>query len=713
MELALSRRNKLAGQSAFTKASTYNAAGFGFAGLQIFSLLALSYGADDFQMGIIYAGLYLVNFVSVLIPPLLGGFETTAIARRSFMVRSVAAGFAPLLLFFDSNQTKIWGVIVIYYFWLVARSFFMGPLTMIYKAVTTRKDMPQFIANLFSYFNVGYLITTVIGYLIIEFSVKRFGWSGEEKTFIFIITLGFICNMVGIYYFLKMPRTGYLTEGTFASIWQAAKDIKNDENLRASIIINFFITMIAVNAAYIISYMKNVAGFDSAQIFLMTVIGGLSSICMTRILKIVGIKISRRLLLLSAFTLCLIVSLVWAFAESIGFSSVLSFSFLYIFTSFGLSWGATVNVQFQTASMPKKRGIQVTCVYQIFTSAAALITISSSKFLISWSENNTISYGHQYTPVFLTWSLLCVVVILLAAFIVKHYEAKSLRNELSSLSPSNLFSIYQLYRQEDQPDEVKRYHQMEGVMRKPTDTGRKALDSWISSVDFSRRFSALRTLNTAPDFEHVDKVLAEAKAVDSPIRVDAITTLGFIGDKRASSCLEDCLKDPSPRVRASTIKTMIRLGEKVPEELILSEWDKCITSRSKIHILIGLTLGDYKEIIKKILIAELQHKPSIYWTSALFSNAADVFNKRETLLDIFEEDNKTPGEGLSYLLAEFPGVFEDEENLKKLFHEKNYSAIEDLIKKEKSESPAVIFDNISALGCLLLYCVTKERDLDE
>ncbi|MHC4873860.1 MAG: HEAT repeat domain-containing protein [Planctomycetota bacterium] len=709
MELALSRRNKLAGQSAFTNASTFNAAGFGFAGLQIFSLLALSYGANDFQMGIIYGGLYMVNFVSILIPSLLGGFETTSIARRSYIVRSVTVGLAPLLLLLESSQVKIWGVIAIYYLWLLARSFFMGPLTMIYKAITSKKDMPQFIANLFTFFNIGYLITSIIGYLIIEFSVKRYAWSGEEKTFIFIITLGFICNMIGVYHFMKMPRTGYLTEGNFASIWQAAKDIRNDKNLRHSICVNFFITMAVISSAYNISYLKNIATFDSAQIFSMTVVGVISSICITQFLKIVGVKISRRVLLLTSCVLMMTVSLIWAFADSLGFSYPFSYGSLYVFTSFSLSWTATVNVQFQTASIPKKRGVQVTCVYQVFTSIAALITISLCKVLINVAEFKSLPYGHNYSLVFLFWFALSFTVLLIVIFVIKPSEYKSLKEDLSSLSLSNLFNIYQLYRQQDKPDEMKKYHQMEGVMRSPTDIGRKALDSWIDSVDFSRRWSALRTINTMPESKHYEKVLAEAEAVDSPIRVDAITTLGFIGRKEVIPCLEKFLEDPSPRVRASTIKTLIRMGEKLPEDLLISEWNRCTTSRSKVHILIGLTLGKYNDIINKILVKELQEKPSPFWTSALFSNTADAFNKRETMLDVMEEESTSPGEGLNYLLAEFPGIIEDEENVKKLYAEKDYPAIEEIIKKGETESPAVIFDNISALGCLLLYCVTKER----
>ena len=305
---------------------------------------------------------------------------------------------------------------------------------------------------------------------------------------------------------------------------------------------------------------------------------------------------------------------------------------------------------------------------------------------------------------------LLIVIISIVLLRSEDNQSTSLAGELSSLSPSNLFNIFRAYRIGDDTQNLLTQHNMEGVMMQPTHSSRSMLVEWMTSADFRQRLSALRTLNHTQTPELFGLVYAEAMDPDAPLRSDAITTLGLMGNPAAITDLETCLDDPSGRVRAAAVKSLLRLGKNLDDETILRQFTTCTNKRQQLDIIIGVTAVMRRELAGRILALELAKHPGPVWSTTLFAYVAEIDNRRETMIEMFNEERKAAGSGVEYLLAEMEHSLPQDlsaDEIRCLCAGEHYH---ELAKRLRQNHPAgwlEIYDRTTALGCLLLWDLSE------
>ncbi len=714
MEIALSRRAKQSAQDTMIRFALFNASGFGLCGGPMVCLLALSYGAGDMQMGFLYAGIYLMNFTAMLVPSLFGGRETSSILKGSIWFRSIVTGLYPVLLLLSSANAKIWWIIIVYFLFLLGRGFSLSAFFPVYKSISSARDVAGFFGRIFSTFNMGILFASTLCFVVMQYLVPSVVWLNEEKAFVLLLFLGFVLNLCACLRLAALPPTGYLDEGTFASIGRACSRVFSDPVLRGVMVLSMVQTAQAISAAYMMSFLKNVMRMTSGYIFLLTVVGYLSGIGISQVIRIVGVRISSRAILLSTHVLLAIMGLVWAMVDRLGITSAGWFALLYGLSMLGLTASASVVFKLQTASLPKQNSMQVTIVIQIATTIAALLAIASNKLLPNVFVFIGEAIGHAYTPSFLLWSFLSLLIVVVSIVFLRNEEDErtSLAADLSTLSPSNLFNIFRAYRIGDDTRNLLTQHNMEGIMMQPTQSSRSMLVEWMMSADFRQRLSALRTLNHTQTPELFELVYTEAMDPDSPLRSEAITTLGLMGNPAAVNDLEVCLGDASSRIRAAAIKSLLRLGKNFDDEFILRQFESCSNNRQRLDILIGIAAVMRRELAFKVLALELKKHPAPSWSSTLFAYVAEIDNRRETMLEMLNEERKTAGSGIDYLLAEMehdlPEYLSADE-IRGLCAGGHYRELAERLQRYAPVRWLEIYDRTTALGCMLLWDLCAGR----
>ncbi|MHC4887317.1 MAG: MFS transporter, partial [Planctomycetota bacterium] len=348
MELALSRRAKQKGQDSTALFQVFNSTGFGLTGASMVFLLALSYGASDLQMSLLYAGIYLMNFTALLVPLLLAGRETTSILKGSIWCRGLTTGLYPLVFFLPSTQAKVWAITAIYLAFLFCRGFSMSAFMPVYKGICSSRDLPSFFGRIFAVFNTGTLAVSTLSFLVLEYGVTHLDWLAEEHAFLILLLLGFVLNMGAGITINRLPATGYLDDGSAASMGKAFRDVFNKSELRSVALVSMLQTAMAIFATFMMSYLKNVALMSSGRIFLLTAIGLIAGILTGRLIKVVGVRITSRALLFSAHGLLLIMGLVWAFVDRLGIENTSGYALLQSISSIGLAGSASLIFQIQT-----------------------------------------------------------------------------------------------------------------------------------------------------------------------------------------------------------------------------------------------------------------------------------------------------------------------------------------------------------------------------
>jgi hypothetical protein len=251
-------------------------------------------------------------------------------------------------------------------------------------------------------------------------------------------------------------------------------------------------------------------------------------------------------------------------------------------------------------------------------------------------------------------------------------------------------------------------------MLSPSQASREVLLESLSSADLARRYAALRTLPHTPHREAFGSVLAEAESVESPLRPEAISALGFLGNRYAVEALRGFLAEPLDRVRAAALKSLLRLRAAPPEAEILRLHQGLRDPRARLDVAVGLTVTGRRDLFLILLGRELAERPGPSWSRPLLVIAADLWDRRADLAELYDEERGERDAGLAYILADrgpaaAPAELEDDA-LRGLFAEEAYAELAERLRAAGPDQPWLqAYDRTTALGVLFLWTLLREE----
>ncbi|MBN1256241.1 MAG: hypothetical protein JXA52_00900 [Planctomycetes bacterium] len=467
MIINLSRKKQHAARPLLYQATFWNAWGNGLTTMAIIYLLALHYHASDFQMGLLYAAMYISGFAPVFAPLLLNGRETTAIWSKFWLLRTFACFPYLLLPFLPSNTMRVWVLVVAYYTFTIARAFGMSASFSVYKALATPRELPGTMATLVSLVQAGRLAVTIL-----IFAVFGSGWfAKDEPAFILLIGIGIAFNGFTSWLLSRLPKTGYLEEGSLKSMAHAFRQVwQNPVMLKIAMVIACQ-TGLVICSAYRISYFKNVVEFSNSLVVLIVIAEILGAIISSYAIRIIGHSISPSALILGAQVVLMSFGFLWIFVEALpGWPTGLLWTFvetlpawpvipLAILISVPI---ATCNVatfavtlQLRTGILPEGREVQTSVVYQVTGVVAAVLTIGVLNLTEGITDLLTLPGIHQYSRQFGLMFILSILTCIIGIR-MKPEGLRAVLTDMTLFAPANLKSIYSAYREETRNTQLLR-----------------------------------------------------------------------------------------------------------------------------------------------------------------------------------------------------------------------------------------------------------------
>ena len=678
--------------------------------MSLIPLLALHYGAGDVTMGLIYAAIYVTGLAALVAPLLLNGAETTAIWRKAWLLRSLAS-FAYLALpFLPSPEWKIVGLLAIYYVFLIMRAVGASASFVATKAAVPARTMQSYMArNLIRHF-LSALPASALAFVVLEFDLMP----TEEAGFMVALGIGAVANFIAARVLCKLPTTGYLTEGSMAGLKKAFQITFREAATREVAVFLLLQTILAVSLMYEINYMKKVAGFSSASLFLITAVSMVAAIPGMQLLRVAGDHLPFRALMFSAHFVLFVMGLCWTWIEVFPHGGhILVLGLLYVISFMALTLSGTVLSRLQAVRLPDSHAYEVSMVFQVVTVFSAVVATGMIAATAPLVGNAGDTLAHPYSHAFVIMTCMSAGICALSV-VVRSGKHLEFRQDLGALAPANLLTIYRVHRAGRQAEPESRHLMMEGAMLTPTRMSRRMILQWARSADTTERYRAYRLLNRQPDSEAFDPVLVEAASPDAPLRLEAITTLGFLKDPRAVPTLRAIVDGEDTGAAAIALKSLLRLWEDVDLDTVLRVYHAAGNNRVRLHVLAGLSSVPRLDALLALLRRDLAERPGPFWLRSLFLQVTQAYGRRETMTDIFEAELESEGEGLRYILDETePALLAGVETgrLQKLFDEGAYAGLPACLPGETGKGIcALAFDRTSALGLLFLWTVVREQE---
>ncbi len=711
MILQLSRRLQRRAQKQVAWIGFVNALGFGLLTGQTIYLLALVFDARDMHMGILYAAPFLAAIAAVLVPFWLNGRETTSMWSLFWRLRTfVCIGYFGLL-WLDPTPVRMWLFVSLYVVFLVLRAFGMAGYFTVIRALAPPGETSQLMARSLGASQAGVLVATMF-----SFWVTRSNWLGSEESNLFLlIGVGTFFNGFTSWLIGRLPRTGYLTDGSRASLWQATLDTWHQRTLREVAIVVGLHAVVAVFGGYLISYMRNVALFGVDHIFFYTVLGVLASIAISHVLKMMGRWVRPRILLCATNAVLALLVLLWALLDLMPrlAYSVGGLATLYSLTILCLTASHIVSMQLRTGRLPLQRSVEHSIVFDLMQMVGALLALGGAAVLSHMAAWQWFGL-HAYSVHFMVWSLVCLGVCLFALRMIS--DSGRTLGEFSALMPSSIYTIIRVNRLEQEDNPVRRHLNLEGLLLSPNQVSRELIMENLRSPDPGIRTSCIRVLMGYPLDEAIPVLLEEARSAFSPLRREALTALSFSGRGDLVPELW-ALWDAAPDdVRPALVKALLRLEAPLTDEQIREVWRACPRGRQG-DIFIGLALSRGRmKLLFDLLSGELDQRPDSYWSQPLFDWVAAAVQRRASMQDIFNEENLHPGGGIGYLIANYEGVWPpgvDREVCRSLIVAHDYAGLEKLLRSLVPEPWVQVYDRSSALGVLFLCLLWHHGDFAE
>jgi hypothetical protein len=642
----LSHNAQARGRRLLLSAMSFNPLGASLAMGPVIQLLALHYGAGDLAMGLIYAAIHVTAAAAILTPLLLNGVDVSRIVARSWLIRAFVGLVYLCLPLLPSDGWKVGLLIGTLYVFASIRSLGVAAVPAQMRALANnRRDITKLSADAGSKWHTGYLIASVISFLVL----RHQGWfPSEEFAFLLLLGIGGFFNIVTGSLLFRVPNTGRMQGGSLVSVAQAAQLVFSIKAYREVVLVSFLQVMLLVTSGYQLSDLKGPQGFSPEGVFGLLIASIVASLLATRLLSLLGDRISFRGLLICTHALLATAGLIWLSVPQwpADVQGTLAGS-LYIGSMSLLAFSGGIQSAMTGDRLPGQLRMQVSIVYQMGTVLAALCGLGLCSLLGQLLPADWNPYAFAYLP----WIGLSLG---LCGWALRNPapDGPALLAELRQLTPANIHVLWRLQRLDNTQDPT-RVRFIERLMSADTPASHERLINCLCSPDVKERLSAYRSLLERIDPEALPMVLGEAQNIRSPLRAEALTVLGLSGEKRFIEPLQKLLTNEiDERIHACAIKSLLRLGADMDDEHLLKSYQHAHDYRNRFEILIGLAVARRCTCLEHLLREECHHDADPVWLGCLLLNWADACGDRQRIGRLLALEQEEEGAGIRDLLTE-------------------------------------------------------------
>jgi MFS family permease len=606
---------------------------------QVIFLLALHYGANDMQMGLLYSAIHLSGLCALLVPYLFQGWQP----RKLWWMANQGRSFIPLLYltlpFFDPSW-RSWMLVVIFYAFMLVRSFGFTALQPLLGAISLKRERTQVTATMFKVGNISLMSGVLLSFLFLRTNI----FGGELSTYHCLLLIGCSAGFVTSMIISKLPDIDPLGKanadnGLLQSLWGTFVD----QELRRTFRLGILQTALIVMVGYQVNFQRNIIGLSSDIIFLLTLAGFVAALISNITLGWIAGHVSGWALMCGSHLLIGIGALILMMSGWVHDTSILWLVLAALLIAVGLSGSGTVFFRMQTDVLPRGKEFEGSVLFQVSSVLGALLGMGMVS-VVQWLPHLPRPLFHEYSWVFFCVSILSVAVIYFGAGLKGLGEAV---RELTLCSPVGIWNLYRAAKVKQVPLH-KRIQLMEGVLGSTSAISKRWLKSYLFSVDPIKVSSALRSMMCDPAEEHIPMLIEKCRGPYDLQRAEALTALGLHRKKELCEVFEPWLNSEVDVFRSSAIKSILRCGGEVPVQNLLDNYVVYTAIGDRLNILVALSERGMVDHLWKIASQRFLLPCDMDERTLLNISIARAVEERELMVEILDMQK----EGLSLAINE-------------------------------------------------------------
>lgn len=613
------------------------------------ALLALFYGASNFQMGLIYGAIHITGFMALFAPIVFAGRETTRVVSATWWARSF---FSLLLLAlpFLPGHLQSWGVVFVLYGFLMLRSLGNASLPILIRGIAGPREVGRLNTENFILWNLGCLFTSLLAWGVLS-QKKTFG---EQPAFMMLYGVAVVFNMASSWALGRLPPSGSpepTAPGALARGWRL---VRTHRAYREVVWLTLLSVPMTVAASYQVNMMKGPLGMGADTITALSVAGIAVALLGARGLLIIGTRIPVRPLMVGSHLVLFVLAAIWVW---LGLWPPGSQPFvagtLFITSALFLSVSAILLATLVGERLPGVGAISVSVLYTLAGVVGALSGIGLLQALSKlWPT--TLPGMHAYSHAFALCALLSAGVCALALAMVRG-RLSAFTGDLGQLRPDNLFTIFrssQIHVGSSSRPAATRELENTLVARVPAQAD--LMIQALKSPELRHRAAAYRALFEVPRVETFPWVKADAENAQCPWRSDAVTVLGLMDKPECLAVLRQAAKDPDPFIKAVAWKGLLRKGEPATLTKLMGVYRAIPLTRHRTDMLWGFLDGKRTDCLYGALAVDLARQAEAPWQRAILIAAAESLGDLERLRSRFTLEAEHPEEAWAELISEMP-----------------------------------------------------------
>ena len=530
----------------------WNGFGINLLNVNIISLLAISYGATNLQLGYLSSVFHLSGIVLVFLPRLLRGANIRDVFFYAWALRGLVA-FLYAGLFFVSGQIAVVLIMVVYSAFAVFRSVGIPMQPLLQKRIVRPSEEGRLVSQLHVRLSATQLLSQVVGFALL--SLETLIGTG---VLVLIPLLGAGSNTVGSFYISRIPsrdRVEYRRGQNVVVLFGEA--MRHAERSRV-LIMHWLGISVLIVYAFGIAFLRREVGMPANMVFLYTIAVALAAIVASNFMRPFADRIGSKPLVTITYTMLTVTALVWVvLPPTLPWAVYYALGFVcYFFLRLELLLVSRLVIR----SLPGENRIGYTSMMHFFAAITALVVGMLAGALADLGLALPQISVHQYSFTFALAALLCIAAVVSG---IRLHDAGSMSiRETASifLSVQNLRAFLDIYHLDASADPVRREASLLSLERSASQLATGEIRRRLRTPVPSERRRILRSLAGYPRPVLQPELIEEAQDRDSFSRLEAISALGSYRSQQTIAALREFAQESDPAVQAAALRALAAAG---------------------------------------------------------------------------------------------------------------------------------------------------------
>lgn len=668
----LSQAERESGLKAYLKHLEFNGIGINFLNIPIVSLLAVSFGATNIELGYISSVFQFAGVLLIVLPKLLANLRMVDVFYYAWFARGLVCLLYGLSLLLE-GQSAVILVMVIFTIFALLRIIAVPMQPPLQKSIMRPSEMGQTVVRLNLRLSVSQLISQFTSFLLLSLPAL----SGSAGI-VLLTYLGAGANTLAARQVRKIPSRERVEYHPGKTLFSILRESMCNRERALTLVVRWLGLATIVLFQFGVPFLRRSVGMPANMVFLYTVFGAASAILAGLFLKPFADSIGSKPLLIITNASLALCAIVWAVSDPRA-SWLLYFGLGFVSFFFLRLW-LMLTSRLVIKSIPEDSKINYTAMMNFVAAISAITVGLVGGWLADFGGSAALPFLHAYSYTYLFAAAVAAAGMVLC-FSLKDAGSLSLRETFAVfLSTKNLRALLDVYQLDAAADETKRETVLRSLEQSDSGIATRELRFRLRTPLSWEKERIFRALYSHPRSSLLPQIIEEARDPDSYNRLDAIFALGAYPQESVRRLLGSLLEERRPEVVSAALKSLVRIDDEgdYTERVFDVLSTPGITAAVELDCITALARTDKSWSYLDGVFGFAARRQSRRFRQMVYVVCTRPLGLTPAISEFFLKENSRAGRGFGELVDEasqLTAVYRRRRELRSWYDQHNYAAV--------------------------------------